>query len=270
LLKWLILIALGGYAALAATLYFAQRKLMYFPDPVRHAPSASGLAQFEEVTFTSSDGERLLAWYAPPRGDRPLILYFQGNGGGLDLRARRFGRLAAAGFGILALNYRGYGGSSGTPSEEGLIRDAEAAYAFAAARVPTERIVLWGESLGTGVAVALAAARPVARVLLESPYTSTADIAAASYWYVPVRLLMHDQFRSDARIAKVTAPVMILHGARDTVVPIRYGERLYELTRAPKRFVRLPDAGHNDHDDFSGLDAVTPFLAGNADVGKTQ
>jgi fermentation-respiration switch protein FrsA (DUF1100 family) len=81
---------------------------------------------------------------------------------------------------------------------------------------------------------------------------------------------MHDQFRSDARIAKVTAPVMILHGARDTVVPIRYGERLYELTRAPKRFVRLPDAGHNDHDDFSGLDAVTPFLAGNADVGKTQ
>jgi dipeptidyl aminopeptidase/acylaminoacyl peptidase len=113
---------------------------MYFPDPVRHAPSASGLAQFEEVTFTSSDGERLLAWYTAPRGDKPLILYFQGNGGGLDLRARRFGRLAAAGFGILALNYRGYGGSSGTPSEEGLIRDADAAYAFAGTTSSREHV----------------------------------------------------------------------------------------------------------------------------------
>ncbi|MBN8956731.1 MAG: alpha/beta fold hydrolase [Rhizobiales bacterium] len=235
---------------------------MYFPDPVRHAPAASGLDHFEEITFTSSDGVRLLAWYAPPRdGSKSLVIYFQGNGGGLDLRAHRFGRLAAAGLGVLALNYRGFGGSSGAPSEEGILRDADAAYAFAVTHVPAERIVLWGESLGTGVAVALAAERPVARVLLESPYTSTADIAAATYWYVPVRLLMRDQFRSDARIAKVTAPVMILHGARDTVVPIRYGERLYDLVRAPKRFVRLPEAGHNDHDDFGGLDAVTPFLA---------
>jgi fermentation-respiration switch protein FrsA (DUF1100 family) len=264
LLKWLILL-LGGYAALAATLYFAQRKLMYFPDPVRHMPAASGLDHFEEIALTSSDGVRLLAWYAPPRdGSKPLVIYFQGNGGGLDLRAHRFGKLAAAGLGVLALNYRGFGGSSGTPSEEGILRDADAAYAFAATRVPAERIVLWGESLGTGVAVALAALRPVARVLLESPYTSTADIAAATYWYVPVRLLMHDQFRSDLRIAKVTAPVMILHGARDTVVPIQYGERLYDLVRAPKRFVRLPEAGHNDHDDFGGLDAVTPFLADGA------
>jgi fermentation-respiration switch protein FrsA (DUF1100 family) len=262
LLKWLALIVLGGYAALAATLYFAQRKLMYFPDSVRHAPAVSGLSQFEEVSFNASDGVRLLAWYAPPRDEsKPLIIYFQGNGGGLDLRAHRFGRLAAAGFGILALNYRGYGGSSGAPSEEGILRDADAAYVFAAARFPVERIVLWGESLGTGVAVALAATRPVARVLLESPYTSTADIAAATYWYVPVRLLMRDQFRSVARIGNVTAPVMILHGARDTVVPIGYGERLFELVRAPKRFVRLPEAGHNDHDDFGGLDAVMPFLA---------
>jgi fermentation-respiration switch protein FrsA (DUF1100 family) len=260
LLKWLTLV-LGGYAALGAGLYFAQRKLMYFPDPVRHAPAASGLAQFEDVTFTASDGARLVAWYAPPRGAMPLILYFQGNGGGLDLRAHRFGTLAAAGCGILALNYRGFGGSSGTPTEEGLLRDADAAYAFGAARYSPERIVLWGESLGTGVAVALAAKQPVARVLLESPYTSTADIAAATYWFMPVRLLMHDQFRSDIRIVKVTSPVMILHGARDTVVPIRYGERLYELVRSPKRFVRLAEAGHNDHDDHGGLEAVKPFLA---------
>jgi fermentation-respiration switch protein FrsA (DUF1100 family) len=245
-----------------AALYLGQRKLLYFPDPNRHAPAASGLLQFEEVELQASDGERLVAWHVAPRGERPVILYFQGNGGGPDLRARRFGRLAAAGFGVLALSYRGYGGSSGTPTEAGLLRDADAAYGFAAARHPPERIVLWGESLGTGVAVATAAAHRVARVLLESPYTSIAEVAAATYWFVPVRLLMHDQFRSDERIAAVTAPVMILHGARDAVVPIRYGERLYELVRAPKRFVRLPEAGHNDHDDHEGLEAVMPFLAG--------
>ena len=120
--------------------------------------------------------------------------------------------------------------------------------------------MLWGESLGTGVAVALAAERPVARVLLESPFTSAAAIAASVYWFVPVRVLMHDQFHSDRRIANVTAPVLILHGERDTVVPIRFGEQLYALVRAPKQFVRLPAAGHNDHDAHGALEAVRPFL----------
>jgi fermentation-respiration switch protein FrsA (DUF1100 family) len=264
ILKWLLVAVAGAYMALVAALYLAQRRLLYFPDPARHAPSAFGLPQAEEVALQASDGERLSAWHIAPRDGRPLIIYFQGNGGGLNLRARRFRRLAADGFGILALNYRGYGGSSGTPTEEGLLLDADATYAFAASRYPVERILLWGESLGTGVAVATAATHRVARVLLESPYTSTADIAAAIYWFVPVRLMMKDQFRSEERIGKVTAPVLILHGARDTIIPIRFGERLYRSITAPKRFVRLPDAEHNDHDDHGGLDAVKDFLAGVA------
>jgi fermentation-respiration switch protein FrsA (DUF1100 family) len=146
----------------------------------------------------------------------------------------------------VALSYRGYGGSSGAPTEVGLIDDALAAYAFAVARYPAERIVLWGESLGSGVAVALAAEKPVARVVLQSPFTSAADIAARRYWFVPVRQLMKDQYRSDLRIGKVTAPVLVLHGDRDDVVPMALGERLYELITAPKRFVRFPGGGHND------------------------
>lgn len=263
-LAWLklLLFAAIAYGVLVGALYLAQRKLLFMPDPVRHAPAAAGLPAAQEIELKTSDGERLLAWHLPPRGKMPLLVYFQGNAGGLDLRAERFAALAAEGFGILALAYRGYGGSSGSPSEQGLLRDAEAAYRFAAARYPVERIVLWGESLGTGVAVALAAARPVARVVLESPYTSTADIAAATYWFVPVRWLMRDQFRSDQRIAQVSAPVLVLHGERDTVVPIRYGERLYQLARAPKRFIRLAGAGHNDHDAYGGLDAIKGFLLG--------
>jgi uncharacterized protein len=265
LLKSFLLIVVVGYCGFLAAMYFAQRALMYFPDTTRRPPASAGLPQAEEVTLTTSDGERVIVWHVPPRGDKPVVLYFQGNGGGLDLRAHRFRRLAEGGIGVVALNYRGYGGSSGRPSEAGLIADAMAAYDFAAARYPVERIVLWGESLGTGVATALAAERPIARVVLESPFTSTADIAAASYPIVPVRWLMKDQFRSDERIAKVKAPVLILHGERDRIVPIAYGERLYDLITAPKRFVRLPGAEHNDHDEHGGLDAVIPFIEGKAD-----
>jgi uncharacterized protein len=121
--------------------------------------------------------------------------------------------------------------------------------------------VLWGESLGTGVAVALAAEKPVARVILESPFSSAVDIAARRYWFVPVRWLMKDQFRSDLRIGKITAPVLVLHGERDTVVPIGLGERLYALINAPKRFVRFPGGGHNDLGANGALEAGKQFLA---------
>jgi fermentation-respiration switch protein FrsA (DUF1100 family) len=197
----------------------------------------------------------------PAQSDKPVVLYFQGNGGGLDLRADRFRRLTADGIGLVALNYRGYGGSSGSPSEAGLIADAIATHDFAAARYPSDRIALWGESLGTGVAVALAAQRPVARLVLESPFTSIADIAAAVYWFAPVRWLIRDPFHSDRRIDKVTAPVLVMHGARDAIVPIAYGERLHALIRAPKRFVRLDNAGHNDHDAHGATEIVRRFLA---------
>jgi uncharacterized protein len=267
-LKWLVVLALC-YGGLVAALYFGQRGLMYFPDTVRRPPASVGLPQAEEVELATSDGERLVAWHVPPRAGRPVVLYFQGNGGGLDLRAQRFAKLAADGLGLLALGYRGYGGSTGRPTEEGLLRDAAAAHDFAAARYGAGRLVLWGESLGTGVAVGLAAQRPVARVLLESPFTSAADVAAGVYWFVPVRLLMHDQFRSDARIAEVTAPVLVVHGERDTIVPIRFGERLHALIRGPKAFIRLPNAGHNDHDAHGALEAVRPFLAEGVLGGST-
>jgi fermentation-respiration switch protein FrsA (DUF1100 family) len=259
-LKWFLLVAAAGYVALLALLYVAQRSLLYFPDPRRLHPAAAGLPRAEEVSLQSADGVRLRAWHVPPREGMPVVLYFQGNGGGLDLRAERFRKLTADGTGLLALNYRGYGGSDGKPSEAGIILDAKAAYGFAAERYGANRIVLWGESLGTGVAVALAAEEPVARVILESPYTSIADVAASIYWFVPVRLLLKDTFHSDQRIAKVTVPVLVVHGERDTIVRITFGERLYALMPGPKQFIRLPHAGHNDHDQHGMPEMVKPFL----------
>ena len=260
-LKWLLIAALAGYGGLMALMYLFQRSLMYFPDATRYAPAAAGLPQAEEVTLVSADGERLIAWHVPPRGAKPVVLYFQGNAGALNLRAERFAWLTADGTGLLALSYRGYGGSSGKPTEDGLIRDALAAYDFAAARYPVKRLVLWGESLGTAVAIALAAERAVGGVMLDAPFTSAADVGANAYPFVPVRWFMKDPFRSDLRIAKVSAPLLVLHGERDRVVPIAFGEKLFALRAEPKRMVRFPSAEHADLDAHGAPKVVKEFLA---------
>jgi hypothetical protein len=254
------------YIGAAALLYTSQRSLMYFPETVHTTPAQAGLPEAEETTLTTADGEHLVAWHAAPREDRPVILYFHGNGGALRYRAERFRKLLRDGIGLIGVEYRGFGGSSGIPSEAGLIADGEAAYAFAAARYPVERLVIWGESLGTAVAVAVAAEKPIGRLILEAPFTSAAAVAAARYWYMPVSLLMKDQYRSDERIGKITAPVLILHGAQDRIIPFVMGERMFELTTAPNRhIVRFLDGDHEDLDRHGALHAVGRFLAGDLD-----
>lgn len=261
-LKWIVLIAGGCYLGAALLLYVVQRSLIYLPETVRTPPAAAGFAAAQEVLLDTSDGERVIAWHVPPRDDKPVILYFHGNGGSLRFRVARFRTLVADGTGLLALSYRGYGGSSGRPSEAGLLRDAAAAYAYATARYPVDLLVVWGESLGSGVAVALAAEQPVAKLVLEAPFTSIADVAARHVRIFPVRWLVTDQFRSDERIGRVKAPVLVLHGARDRVVPIDLGERLAALITAPRRFVRFPDASHEDLAAFGALDVARDFIAG--------
>jgi hypothetical protein len=260
-LKWIILAVLVGYGGLLGVMYVFQRALMYIPDPTRTSPARAGLPQAEEVVLTASDGEKLVAWYIAPRGDKPVVLYFQGNGGALNLRVHRFSWIVAEGYGLLALSYRGYGGSTGQPSEEGLLRDARAAYDFAVARTPAKRIVLFGESLGTGVAIALASERETGGLILDAPYTSAADVGAAAYPFAPVRWMIKDAFRSDKRIVQVSAPVLVLHGERDRVVPIRFGEQVFALAHEPKRMVRFPDGNHVDLDDHGAADVVKVFLA---------
>ena len=261
MLKWLLIIVVVGYGGLLLLVYLGQRALQYFPERAHTPPAAAGLPEAEEVVLDSSGGERVIVWHIPPRGEKPVVLYFHGNGGSLRGRVDRFRALAADGTGLIALSYRGYGGSSGRPTEKGLIDDALAAYAFAAARYPASRLALWGESLGTGVAVALAAQKPVGRIVLESPFTSIADIAAQIYWFFPVRLLIKDSFRSDLLIGTVTAPFLILHGDKDSIVPITLGDQLYKLITAPKRFVRFPGAGHNELAAYGALEAAKQFLS---------
>jgi fermentation-respiration switch protein FrsA (DUF1100 family) len=265
MLVWVAVIALVAYAALTLTIYLAQRSLMYFPDTAHVTPAAAGLPEAEEVPLTDADGTRIHVWHVPPRAGRPVILLFHGNGGSLAGEADRFRKLISDGIGLIGVEYRGYGGSEGSPSEQGLIADAEAAYAFAASHYPTEQIVVWGGSLGSGVAVALAAEKPIGRLILEAPFTSTEAVGAQHYWYLPVRFLMKDQFHSDERIGKVKAPLLIMHGVLDRTVPYAMGERMFELANKPKHIVRFLDGGHDDLDAHGALNAVARFLAGDLD-----
>ena len=260
-LKWLLILAVLGYGGLLALMYVFQRALLYFPDTARTPPARAGLPQAQEVMLTSGDGEKLIAWFVAPRGDKPVVLYFQGNAEGLVARVDRFTWLTADGTGLLALCYRGYGGSTGTPTEDGLIRDAVAAYDFARARYPAGRIVLFGESLGTAVAVALAAGHEVAGMILDAPFSSAAEVGAAVYPFAPVRWFMKDKFHSDERIGRVSAPLLVLHGEQDRIVPIRFAERLFALAREPKCLVRFPQGGHVDLDDHGAAKVVREFLA---------
>jgi uncharacterized protein len=260
-LTWLVTVGLLGYIGLVGALYFSQRSLMYFPTAKRTAPADAGLPQAQEVVLDTTDGEKVLAWHVPPQAEKPVIIFFHGNADTLAGRAGRFREITAAGVGLLALSFRGYAGSTGQPTEEGLHRDAMAAYEFAAARYSSDRIVLWGYSLGSGVAVALAAKRPIAKLVLEAPYTSAADVAASIYPFVPVRLLMKDQFHSDEQIQKVKAPILIVHAEHDQMIPISFGERLFAMAPEPKRFVRFPQGGHEDLDNYGVVAVVLRFLA---------
>lgn len=258
LLKWALLAVVGTYVLAAAGLGLFQRRLQYLPDTRHIPPREAGLAEVEELRLAASDGETIVAWHAPPRAGRPVLLYFHGNAGGLVDRVPRFRYFMAEGYGFLAIAYRGYAGSSGAPTQDGLMRDAEAAYAAARARGYAARsLVLVGESLGSGVATQLAARREAAALVLDSPFSSAADVAQMRYGFLPVRWLMLDQFRSDAAIRDVRMPVLIVHGDRDDVVPIALGRRLFELANEPKSFVLAPGGRHL----VLGLPEVFPRVA---------
>src|SRR6476661_8955745 len=225
-LKWLFVLVSLGYLGGLVALFFLQRAFLFpVPQTVRTAPAAAGFPEAEEHVLDTADGERVIVWHVPAKPGHPVVLYFHGNGDFLAGFFGRFREIISDGTGIVALSYRGYAGSSGRPSERGLLQDAATAYAFTLARYSADRIVAWGFSLGTGVAVALAADQPVGKLILEASYTSIVDVAASNFQFVPVRLLMRDRFHSDERIARVGVPLLIMHGGRDLTIPVSFGER---------------------------------------------
>lgn len=266
---YFLLVPLCLYALLIAGMYTFQRKLMYLPDKVIAAPEQYGLEGFQDTATTTVDNHFVQLWYRPAKEGMPTMLYFHGNAAHLGNRAGKYHAFAEKGFGVLALSYRGYGKSQGEPSEEGIYNDARATIKFLTDKsIPLSRIMLFGESLGSGVAVQMATEFQVGAVILEAPYTSVVNRAAEIYSFAPVRLLIQDHYDSIGKIAKVKAPILIFHGALDQTIPIAHGKTLYEAIRSPKQAFYFPKVGHTDFNSDVLAAHILEFARTNHLVGE--
>jgi fermentation-respiration switch protein FrsA (DUF1100 family) len=263
--------ALGGLAWLAAALFMVvrQRSYLYRPDRSRVRPRDCGLADMAEIALETDDGLTLAAWYKPavPPGPGaetpPTVLYFHGNGGNRGWLADKARPLLDAGYGLLLPDYRGYGGNPGTPSEAGLRLDALAARRALLDRgVAAERIVYYGDSLGSGLAVWLATRHAPLALVLEAAFTSIVDVARRRYRWLPVRLMTRDRYTSVRKIAEVTAPLLSLHGDRDALVPVLQGRLVHKAHGGPhKKMVVFSQGGHADLADHGAGGVVVAWLA---------
>ena len=269
-MSWIWLL-LAGYLVIVVLLFVMQRQLMY--PASRETPDASLAPGFQVIQTWNGSGERLTHWLHPPAGsDGPVVVVFQGNAGHIGHRVSKFSELVAAGHGLFLTGYRGYGGNVGEPSEEGLLDDARSALAWlGAAGYAPEQLVLYGESLGSGVAVAMAGEAAgegnddysYAGIILEAPFSSIADVAQSRYWFVPAKWLVKDRWDSLARIGAIDAPLLVVMGEQDEVIPVALGRRLYEAAPQPKSALFLPSAGHNNLWDHPEIPArVLEFVAG--------
>ncbi|HSF11597.1 MAG TPA: alpha/beta hydrolase [Erythrobacter sp.] len=229
-----------AYLAVLAVLYVSQRSLIFPAPQERHAPAEG----FAPVTLNTTDGLALQAHWRAPEAEKPAVVYFHGNAGSLAGATRETAQLAAAGYGVLLVEFRGYGGNPGAPSELGLYQDGRAAMAFLAAqKVTTGQTVVIGHSLGTGTATQMAREFAPAALVLLAPFTSVPDAAAQAMPYVPARWLVRDRFDNHAKVPELAMPVLIIHGTADPVVPFALGERLADAAPAAN-FRAVPGAGH--------------------------
>jgi len=250
-----------GYAAIAGYLAAGQDSMIFRVDPERPSLAAAGLPRASEVSLAAADGVTLSGWeVAPASASAPIYVYFHGNARTHARRAPRYRLLTEHGAGLVAFHYRGYGGSGGAPSEEALHRDAQTIYDDVRRRYPGHDIILFGESLGTGVATHLASRRPASALILDSPFSSVLNLASDSYPWLPVGLLLRHHFRSDLAIRSVRMPVLILHGERDRLIPVKEAERLLAEAAEPKRLIRYPRAGHVAVFSHGAIDDVRAFL----------
>ncbi len=258
----LLLVAVVAYCAILGALYAKQDSLIFQPDGMAPDAAEAGVPGLRSIRVRTADGLDLAAWFRPPPPGRPTLLYFHGNGGSLGGRAGRARRFAGLGWGLLMLEYRGYGGNPGTPSQDGFAVDAQAALAtLAGLNVPSDRVVLYGESLGTGVAVRLASERPVAAVVLDSPYTSIGDVAQRRFPWLPARLLVRNGFAILPRITGVHAPLLVMQGALDSNIPPDMGRAVFDAAREPKEFWVSAAGGHEDVLESGGEAVMAKFVA---------
>jgi pimeloyl-ACP methyl ester carboxylesterase len=257
-----LLVSMVILGVVVGMLWAFQRQLIYFPDATPLPPADEVIPGSRDITLHTRDGLELSAWFVPAadRADsRMAVLLAPGNGGNRADRAELAQRLSERGLAVLLMDYRGYGGNPGRPSEAGLAADADAAaQALEKLGYPAARTLYFGESLGTGVVAALQAVRPPAGVVLRSPFTALADVGSHHYPWLPVRTLLRDRYPVVEHLASSDVPMTVIYGDRDSVVPSRLSARVADHVPSLAERVVLPGADHNDPVMFGGqvADAV--------------
>jgi len=244
---WILGGLAAGYGLLLLLMYLGQSRMIYFPaSAISYTPADIGM-EFEPVTFTASDSVQLHGWYVPNREARGTLLFQHGNAGNMSGRLETIRLLHSLRLNVFIYDYRGYGMSEGSPDEEGTYRDATAAWNYLRQekKVPADRIIVMGRSLGGAVAARLSVNVRPAGVILESTFTSVPDLGAETYPIFPVRWLSKFQYDSKIAVREIEVPLLIAHSREDELIPFEHGEKLYRLANEPKRFLEM-EGGHND------------------------
>jgi uncharacterized protein len=253
-----------GYLSILVYLYLYQRRLLYLPNTTLLSATDYHLSGIENIVLTALDETKITCWYYPTTSgnQHKIILYFHGNKGHIGDRAGKLQQFINQGFGVLAVSYRGYGSSEGFPTEMGLYADGRAAMQFLRfQKIPGHQIILYGESLGSGIATQLATEFDISALILEAPYTSMVNVAQEHYPLIPIKYLLKDIFDSESKISKVTAPVLIFHGECDDVIPIHHGKKLFSLVKGFKKGVFFEQVNHTNYDSKQLAKLIVEFMA---------
>jgi len=240
---------------------------MYHPDTNIDAPQAYNLMEFSEVFINTQAHQRLALWQHPAAPSMPTIVFFHGNAGNLSNRRTIFHALAEQGFGVVAVDYRGFGKSEGSPTEAGVYEDAAATidYTKNTLHIPQQKLIYFGESLGTGVAIEMAKHSPPALLMLEAPYTSVATLAAETYWFIAgATYVVWDRYDAVDNIPSLHCPILMIHGEEDSIIPVKYARTLFAAANEPKKLIIYPG---REHVSFTMPEVITPLLEMSKNYG---
>jgi fermentation-respiration switch protein FrsA (DUF1100 family) len=242
-------VLLAAYLSVLGYIYFNQTNLLYFPDKDMGVISDYNLGDTKEIFLTSADGAKIQTWVHSPTGHKPMVIWLHGNSYNLAQRKDKFRELIKMGYGLIAPSWHGFGKSEGRPGIKEIYDDARAAVNYLQQLgYKTEDTIIIGESLGSGVAVQMAVEHRFKEVFLITPYTSIADRAQEIYWYLPVKQLVKDNFESYDKIDRIDAPLLIVHGDKDDVIPHSHAEKLFAKALEPKKLIIYPGKGHSNLD----------------------
>lgn len=256
---WAVLI----YVSFVAGLYMAQRQILYIGSSVTPDIKSAGIPNLRAAQVKTQDGLDITGWYVPAANkNMPTIVFFHGNASRMSWSMMKMPEFIEKGYGILIGEYRGYSGNPGKPTEEGLYNDGRAYIDWLKLHgINEEKIILYAESIGTGIAVQMAGEyAPFRAIVLEAPFTSAVDVAGKHYWFVPVRRLFKDRYDSYGKIEQIKSPLIVVHGKKDMIIPYEFGLKLFDKAPHPKTMITLDDAGHNDIYEHGAVEKILSAL----------